>query len=704
MAHLLIGTAGHIDHGKTRLIEALTGIDCDRWEEEKRRGITIDLGFAHLEEGGLQLGFVDVPGHSKFLHNALAGLGGIRLVLLVVAADEGVKPQTREHLDICRLLEIPAAVVALTKCDLVDEEMRTLARGEVEELLADGPYAAASIVAVSTQTGSGLDKLRETLVAAAARLAQTAAAPPTAEAAGRPLALRRAVPAGRGRRTDNGSDLATVRLARRPAASGFDEPTRLPVDRAFQLQGRGTIITGTLTSGAIRPGDVLEVLPGGASARVRSLQVHGRDVDEALAGQRTALQLAGVSPEDVARGSQLATPGALRPTGRWVAHLSLLADAPAPVDGWTDVRVHLLTADVQARLRPLEGRLAPGESGLVELRLAAPVAAVRGDHVIVRRSSPPCTLGGGRVLDPDWRGRRGGRSAAVAKRLLVDDEAIVLWCEQAGEHGLDAADLARRQGSSPEAAARQLDALRRDQRLLSLSDHPALSAGRSTGVPGGLAQALGRRGGGRAAAPPRWIAPRTFERLSRHASRELKRYFDTHRLAVGMPKAEAIERLLTPGGRQHADIYLDWLARGGVLVVDGDRVDLPGRGDQLDEQESRLLREIEARFRRDGLAPPSPSDLRRDLQAKPQIIDGLIGYLLERGRLLRLPGGLLLSAEAVDGVRRSLREDGPDSFTVADFKQRFGLTRKWAIPLLEHLDSTGTTRRIGDRRQVVRPG
>lgn len=667
MAHLLIGTAGHIDHGKTRLIEALTGIDCDRWEEEKRRGITIDLGFAHLEEGELQLGFVDVPGHSKFLHNALAGLGGIRLVLLVVAADEGIKPQTREHLDICRLLEIPAAVVALTKCDLVDEEMLALARGEIEELLAGGPYAAAPVVAVSSRTGSGLDRLRDTLVAAADSLAHTAAAP--------------------------------------PAASEPGEPARLPVDRAFQLQGRGTIVTGTLTSGTIRAGDVLEVLPGEASARVRSLQVHGRDVDEALAGQRTALQLAGVTPEDVARGAQLATPGALRPTGSWLAHLSLLADAPAPIDGWTDVRVHLLTADVQARLRPQEGPLAPGQSGLVELRLAAPVTAVRGDHVIVRRPSPPRTLGGGRVLDPDWRGRRGGRSAAVAKRLLVDDEAIVLWCEQAGEHGLDAADLARRLGSSPEAATRHLDALRRDQRLLSLSDHhPALSAGRSTGIPGGLAQALGRRGGGRAAAPPRWIAPRTFEHLSRHASRELKRYFDTHRLAVGMPKAEAIERLLMPGGRQHADIYLDWLARGGVLVVDSDRVDLPGRGDQLDEQESRLVREIEARFRHDGLAPPSPSDLRRDLQAKPQIIDGLIGYLLERGRLLRLPGGLLLSAEAVDGLRRSLREDGPDSFTVADFKQRFGLTRKWAIPLLEHLDSTGTTRRIGDRRQVVRPG
>lgn len=654
MAHLLIGTAGHIDHGKTRLIEALTGIDCDRWEEEKRRGITIDLGFAHLEEGELQLGFVDVPGHSKFLHNALAGLGGIRLVLLVVAADEGVKPQTREHLDICRLLEIPAAVVALTKCDLVDEEMLALARGEVEELLADEQYAAAPVVAVSSRTGSGLETLRDTLITAAGHLAHI-----SAEAAGRPRGSRRAVPAGRS--------------GPRPA----EKPARLPVDRAFQLQGRGTIVTGTLTAGAIRPGDVLEALPGTASARVRSLQVHGRDVDEALAGQRTALQLAGVSPEDVARGSQLATPGALRPTGRWVTHLSLLTDAPAPIDGWTDVRLHLLTADVQARLRPQEGRLAPGESGLVELRLAAPVAAVRGDHVIVRRPSPPCTLGGGRILDPDWRGRRGGRSAAVAKRLLVDDEAIVLWCEQAGEHGLDAADLARRLGSSPEAATRHLDALRRDQRLLSLS--------------------------GAGAAPRRWIAPRTFERLSRHASRELKRYFDTHRLGIGMPKAEAIERLLTPGGRQHADVYLDWLARGGVLIVDGDRVDLPGRGDQLDEQESRLAREIEARFRRGGLAPPSPSDLRRDLQAKPQIIDGLIGYLLERGRLLRLPGGLLLSAEAVDELRRSLREKGPDSFTVADFKQRFGLTRKWAIPLLEHLDSTGTTRRIGDRRQVVRP-
>lgn len=629
--HLLIGTAGHVDHGKTRLIEALTGIDCDRWEEEKRRGITIDLGFAHLEVGDLQLGFVDVPGHAKFLHNALAGLGGIRVVLLVVAADEGVKPQTREHLDICRLLDIPEAVVALTKCDLVDEETVALARAEIEELLAGGPYAAAPILPVSSRTGAGLDALRDALVATADRV---------------PRPVHDTVPA------------------------------RLPVDRAFQLQGRGTIVTGTLTAGAIGAGDALEVLPGGATVRVRSVQVFGRDVDRALAGQRTALQLAGARMEDVARGAQLVSPGSLRSSARWVVALSLPEDAPAPLTGWTEARVHLLTTEVQGRVRPLAEPLAPGSDGAVELRLAAPVATIRGDRVILRRPSPPLTLGGGRILDPDWRGARGRGAVSAPQRLLEDGEAILLWADQAGEHGLDAGELAARLGVSADDAEHRLEALRREQRLLAL--------------PGGTT------------APPRWIAPRTFERLSRRAVQVLEGHFRTNRLAAGMSKAEAAERLLTAAGRAHADVYLDWLARQGVLAIDGDRVDLPGRGEQLDERESRLVREIEERFRAAALAPPSPTDLRRQLEAKPQIVDGLIGYLIERGRLVRLPGGLLLSAEAVDELRRTLQREGPESFTVADFKQRFGLTRKWAIPLLEHLDSTGTTRRIGDRRQVVR--
>src|SRR5437763_9894821 len=259
-ARVIVGTAGHIDHGKTSLVLALTGIDCDRWAEEKARGITIDLGFAHLREGDLQIGFVDVPGHERFLHNALAGMGGIRIMLLVVAADEGVKPQTREHLAVCSLLGIPAGLVALTKSDLASPDLLELAELEVAELLAATPFAGAPILPVSSATGAGLPELRAALLELAARHA------------------RREHPSHE-----------------EPAS----EPARLPVDRAFHLRGLGVVVTGTLASGTVRTGDALEVLPRGGTARVRSIQVHGEAREAALAGERTSLQLTGAALEDL---------------------------------------------------------------------------------------------------------------------------------------------------------------------------------------------------------------------------------------------------------------------------------------------------------------------------------------------------------------------------------------------------------------------
>ncbi|MCL4839701.1 MAG: selenocysteine-specific translation elongation factor, partial [Thermoanaerobaculia bacterium] len=353
--HVLVGTAGHVDHGKTRLVEALTGIDCDRWAEEKRRGITIDIGFAHLEAEGMQLGFVDVPGHERFLHNALAGLGGIRLLLLVVAADEGIEPQTREHLAIVDLLGIPRAVVAVTKCDLVEEELGELAALEVGELLGPTRFAGSPVVRVSSATGRGLAELRAALLAAAREVAAPAD----------------------------------------PAA-----PARLPLDRAFHLRGLGVVVTGTLVSGAVRPGDQLALLPAGGTARVRSVQVHGAPRERAEAGERTALQLAGPELAELPRGAALATPGAFGASRRLVARLRLLPDA-APLAASLPVRFHLFSHEGPGRIRPLAPvPLPPGESGWVEIRLAAPVVAARGDRFVVRRLTPAATLGGGEIADP----------------------------------------------------------------------------------------------------------------------------------------------------------------------------------------------------------------------------------------------------------------------------------------------------------------
>jgi selenocysteine-specific elongation factor len=647
-ARVIVGTAGHIDHGKTSLVLALTGIDCDRWAEEKARGITIDLGFAHLREGDLQIGFIDVPGHERFLHNALAGLGGIRVMLLVVAADEGVKPQTREHLAVCSLLGIPAGLVALTKADLASPDLLELAQLEVEELLSPTPFAGAPILPVSSTTGAGLPELRAALLELAARQARDAEEP-----AGEPA-----------------------------------PPARLPVDRAFHLRGLGVVVTGTLASGAVGPGDALEVLPRGGTVRVRSIQVHGEAREAALAGERTSLQLTGAALEELRRGVELATPGAFAPTVSLAARLTLLPDAPAAIEGFTPVRLHLYASEAVGRMRPLSGahgaggtgRLAPGETGLVEIRLAAPVVAARGDRFIVRRPSPAATLGGGEVLDPAWRRPRGRALAAAlaAETGIAGDlpAVLVYWAQAAGERGAEAAELARRLGVAPARAAAELAALARRERLLAVPEGP---------------------GHGR-----RYLTTATYQRVAERARRVLKEYFARDRLALGIPKAEAVRRILRGRGAELADAYFAWLAAQKVLAVAGERVTLPGRSTELTGEESRLAQAVVERFARGGLTPPAPSELAADLAAKPQIVDGVVRHLVARGQLVKLPNGLVLAASALAELRRDLLALSWERFSVAEFKDRFGLSRKWAIPLLEHLDSTGATRRVGDERLVVR--
>ena len=631
MRRAIVGTAGHIDHGKTSLVLALTGIDCDRWAEEKTRGITIDLGFAHLTEGDLQIGFIDVPGHERFLHNALAGLGGIRVMLLVVAADEGVKPQTREHLAVCSLLGIPAGLVALTKVDLVPADLLELAQLEVEELLAGTPFAGSEVLPVSSTTGQGIPELRAALV-----------------------------------------DLAS----RHATETDPERPTRLPLDRAFHLKGLGVVVTGTLASGEVRPGDTLEVLPRGQRARVRSVQVHGQSRETAEAGERTSLQLTGVTLEELGRGMQLGDPEAFAATTSLLGRFTLLADAPAPIRGFLPVRVHLFASEVLGRMRALSpDGLAPGETGPVEIRLQAPVSAVRGDRYIVRRPSPAATLGGGEILDPQWRRHRGTLLGQALTALQGDlRAALAFWALEAGERGVDAPGLARRLGTPPARIEPELRKLASAQKLIA--------------VPG----------------EGRWIAPSAVQRVTERARRVLKEYFQKDRLAEAMPKAEAVRRILRGRAADLAPVYFGWLEAQKVLTVQGDQVTLPGRSAQLTGEESKLATAVVEKFDKGGLTPPSPGEISRELSAKPQILEGVIRHLVTRGQLVRLPDGLILAASAVAGLKRDLLATSWDRFSVADFKDRFGLSRKWAIPLLEHLDSTGATRRLGDERMVVRPG
>ncbi len=632
MRRVIVGTAGHVDHGKTTLIKALTGIDCDRWEEEKRRGITIDLGFAHLLADDLQIGFIDVPGHERFVHNALAGLGGIRVVLMVVAADEGVKPQTEEHLAICSLLDIPACVVALSKSDLVDDDVLELARLEIEELLSTTHFDGSTIVPVSSTTGDGVEALRAALLEQAAR------------------------------------QIVEPDMA---------QPTRFPIDRGFHLKGLGVVTTGTLVSGKVEPGKTMIAYPSGEHARIRSLQVHGEPRDQAIAGERTAMQLTGIGLDRLHRGTQLIDEGCFEISSQLVGKFSLLSTAPKSIKGWTSVRFHLLSSEIGGKIRPLKGPIEPGTEGFVEIRLAEPVVAVRGDRYVVRRPSPPMTLGGGVILDPSWHRRQLSDIDRVLRSLDGELSSVIqLWVQEAQERGAESEKLARRLGALPETVERELTILASDQQVLRM---PA-SRGQSE----------------------RWIAPAAYSRVSERATRTLSAYFRKKRLSQGMPKAEAIDRILPPGARELSEGYLDWLQAQGLLIVHGDRVDLPGRTTQMTGEESSLSKEILQRFVSSGLQPPAPKELCNQLSAKPQIFDGIVQFLLQRGDLTRLPGGLLIASDALETLEAELLSSESVQFKISEFKDRFGLTRKWAIPILEHLDSAGVTRRVGDIRQVVR--
>ncbi len=633
MNRFVVGTAGHVDHGKTRLVQALTGVDCDRWEEEKERGITIDLGFASMIEDDWQIGFVDVPGHERFVHNALAGLGGIQMMVLVVAADEGVMPQTREHLAICSLLRIPAGLAVLSKTDLVAPDLLEVAQLELEDALAETPFAGAPVLPVSAETGAGLDELRAALV----RLARTAA----------------------------------------PRGEASQLPARLPIDRAFKLRGLGVLVTGTLSRGAVAVGDELDVLPAGGAARVRSIEVHGEARKRAEAGERTSLQLVGVAPGDLVRGAELTAPGAYRGASSLLVRCRLLANAPAALTESSEVRLHIGAAQRIGRMRPLEPeRLEPGAGAVAEIRVDEPLVAIRGDRFVIRRPSPPTTLGGGEVLDPAWR-RRPSRDLRAAIHGLAGDRqsAAVQWTADGREAGMETSELALRLGIDQLEAERILAAAADDGLLLNAGDG-------------------------------RHVTASVVRRALRRARRLVEAHFAADRLSRGMPKAELARRLLGARAAHLAPAYLAWSTRadrGLAIAVQGELVTLPDRGSNLTETESELAQSIVHGFEAQGLTPGSPEELCRRLQAKPQVFEGVLRYLIDRGRLTRLSTGLLLASSTVEKLQNDLLATDWEMFTVADFKDRFDLTRKWAIPLLEHLDRQRLTRREGDRRRVLRP-
>ena len=618
MKHVVIGTAGHIDHGKSALVAALTGTDPDRLQEEKARGITIELGFAHTIEDGVALSFVDVPGHERFVRNMLAGVGGMDLVMLHVAADESIMPQTREHFDICRLLRVPSGLVVLTKSDLADPAMLDVVRLETQDLVADSFLEGAPVLAVSARTGAGLPDLRRTLAA----------------------------------------------LARSADARPCDGPPRMPIDRVFSMKGFGTVVTGTLIVGRLSVDAELVLEPSGRTVKVRGLQVHGEGRSDALAGQRVAVNLTGIEVADIDRGETLTAVDTVTVTRRVDVRVELLGSAKPLRHGARELLARIVLAG------PPEAE--PGASAFARLHLEAPAALIRGDRFILRAYSPLATIGGGTVLDP-LPPRRGARTPAGFARFVQLSEggidaaaAIAVMIEEAGLRGLPLKQLIGRAG-----------------RRWSDRDRVVAELGSRAVQVGNVLVAVSHL----AAAEEAMLAA-----VAEHHAR--------HALETGIPREELRERLF---GDAPVAVFEQALRHGierGHIVA-GDRIALAGRGIALSDEEARnalvhILSDA-------GLAPPDLSALETQIGDTPDAINRLASLLVRQKVLVRV-GGLLFHEAPLTLLKsdiRSLKQTGSTTVDIATFKNRYDVTRKYAIPLLEWLDRERVTRRVGNVRQIL---
>ena len=629
--HVIAGTAGHIDHGKSALVQALTGTNPDRLEEEQRRGITIDLGFAFLDLGNIRFGFVDVPGHERFVRNMLAGAGGIDLVLLVIAADEGVKPQTREHFDICRLLEIPRGIVVLTKSDLVSADALDSVRLDVEEFVRGSFLEDAPIVGVSAKTGAGLDEFREAL-------AEVASQVPT-----------------------------------RNVRNYF----RLPIDRVFAMKGFGTVVTGTLISGGVSAGDEVELHPGGRRLRVRGLHSGGEAVQCATAGQRTAVNLAGVDLNEVQRGMVLSAPGHFTATKHMDARITLLESAP-PLKNRARIHFHQGTASTVAQVILMEGsELASGASAFAHFVFQDEIFLLPGDRFILRRFSPVVTVGGGVVLQTERRKKI--RDASVTQMLEIfargNREEILRAIIESGPKGSSLREVIARTAWAEDEALTVVEALVQKKSVRILNSTPIFLA--------------------------------SAARVERCASRLRDAVAEFHKqkpLADGISKQDLRARAGGDAGPEIFQAALTQIAAAGELVVTGDTVKRAGRTVQLSAEESRMRAGIEAAYAQSGLVSPSPAEVFLKLGFDGIRAQNILQLLLREGILVKVAEGIIFHASALTDLRGKLaqrKRENKSRLSVPAFKELAGVSRKYAIPLLEYLDRAGVTRRDGDERIVI---
>ncbi len=629
---VIIGTAGHIDHGKSALVEALTGTHPDRLEEEKRRGITIDLGFAFLEENGVRFGFVDVPGHERFVSNMLAGAAGIDVLLLVIAADESIKPQTREHFDICRLLGVQRGVVALTKSDLVDRDTLELVRLEAEEYLRGSFLEKAPLIPVSAKTRAGLAELKTALREVAANVAAT------------------------------------------DASRYF----RLPLDRAFAMKGFGSVVTGTLISGSVGAGDEVELFPGGERLRVRGVQSGGKAVERAMPGQRTAVNLAGIEHTLLKRGMVLATPGKFRKTRRIDVRLELLASARKMKQG-ARVHFHAGTAETIAEIS-FHGQkeLQAGGSAFANLKLQDEILILAGDRFIVRQFSPVVTIGGGVILDP------------LARRPMLRDTGRVAYLEtlERGNHG-------------------EILAVMAERAILGLGYEKTVA--RTAWTDQEIREAAQKlSGSGRvrvvSAEPLVMVSGKVFADARQKILEKVERFQKENPLLPGILREDLRATL---GRRVKAETFravLEELVAQKKLDAPGEVVKKAGAEITLQPEEAKAKDQIEAAFAMAGLTVPTVKEVLVKLAVEAKRAEKLLQILLREKNLVRVSPELIFHRRALTHLKEQLagyKKSRGERISVPVFKELTGITRKYAIPLLEYLDRERVTRRTGDERVIL---
>ncbi len=628
---VIMGTAGHIDHGKTTLIKALTGIECDRLVEEKKRGITIELGFAFLDlDKDFRLGIIDVPGHERFVKNMVSGASGIDFVLLVIAADEGVMPQTREHLDICTLLGIKTGLVALTKTDMVDDEWLELVSDDVSEYLHNTFLADSPIIPVSAHSGDGIDLLRSSL-----------------------------------------KDIASSFKPHRRS-----DLFRLPVDRIFSMRGHGTVITGTTVSGKVSVGEDLMIYPLEITSKVRSLQVHGEQRQDSQAGMRTAVNLHGLEKEDLERGFVLGRPRTLFPGQVWDLDLNYLESAPRPLKHRTQVHFHHGSKEVLARIYLLDrDKIEPGEKCVCQVRFDDPMAGVYGDRCVFRSFSPLRTIAGARIINPlGGKIKRFSPDVQVLEKLALAlaEDVILLQLELAGSKGLSQPQLVTMTDMENRELEKKLQVMGGRQEVF------LIDKDKRTYVSGDI-----------------------VKRLEQQMLEQLEFYHKKNPIREGLSRGELSGKWARGIPERLFSFVLDRLIRQEKIVSEQEFLRLPGHKISLAADQEELRRKILDAYNTSDIQPPTVKKLLEDLDLQMKDAVPVLRLLQGQGVLIKINEDFYFSATAIENLKQMItmffqsnEEMGP-----VEFKDLTGLSRKFAIPLLEFMDKEKLTIRVGDKRK-----